>query len=85
MDRREGLLTTTLLRILPPAPAAYCWPWELRYTAGCGPWEGRRCCLCRREIAAHVALRGKHVACIYCGLDNGDLPAIDMPFGDYEP
>jgi hypothetical protein len=35
--------------------------------------------MCERSVAAPEKARGKRVACIYCGLDNGWVPAIDQP------
>lgn len=70
----------TALQILPPAPFCHCMPWRLRDAmAKDGPWHGARCCHCDREVAAPEAARGKHVACIYCGLDRGEIPAIEVP------
>lgn len=63
------------LRILPPAPFCCCMPWRLR---GEGIFHGARCCFCDLEIAAPEEARGKHVACIYCGLDRGFIPAVEI-------
>lgn len=43
--------------------------------------HGARCCWCDREVAVPAEAKGKYVACIYCGLDRGHVPAIDEPFG----
>lgn len=72
---------TIALRILPPAPVAHCMPWRLRNPHE-GQWLGARCCYCDREIAAPVSAKGRHVACIYCGLDRGEILAIDVPLYD---
>lgn len=69
---------TIALQILPPIPFCHCMPWRLRGTEE-GPHHGARCCYCDREVAAPEVARGKHVACIYCGLDRGEIPAIEIP------
>lgn len=70
-------MTATALKILPPKPFAHCMPWRLRNPFD-GQWHGARCCYCDREVAAPEEARGKHVACIYCGLDNGEVPEIEV-------
>jgi hypothetical protein len=40
--------------------------------------HGARCCYCARDVAVTAQQRGKTVACIYCGLDRGDLPAVEI-------
>jgi hypothetical protein len=63
------------LAILPPEPAAYCAPWHLR--AG-EEIHGARCCRCDREVAVPHDLKRLHVACIYCGMESGAIPEIEV-------
>jgi hypothetical protein len=68
-------LRTIRIRILPPAPAHFCPAWHAR--AGLHRFYGATCCFCERDVAAPEA--NKTVACIYCGLDRGLVPAIEVP------
>ncbi len=77
------MIMVAAVKILPPEPFCFCMPWHGRHweTATEGdpePKHGARCCYCDREIAAPESARGKHVACIYCGLDLGKLPAVEI-------
>lgn len=67
-----------MLRILPPKPIGYCMPWHARHVEPGASVHGGRCCFCDREIAVPAEWNGKNVGCIYCGLDNGDLPEIEL-------
>lgn len=67
------------LRLLPPTPVGYCAAWHCR-EEGTEPLHGARCCFCARDIAVPASARGKNVGCIYCGMENGDLP-----LGEIEP
>lgn len=62
------------LRSVPIAAGWFAFPWHLR---GDAPVHGGRCCYCDREIAIPNEKRGWNVACIYCGLDRGELPLIE--------
>ena len=76
---------TSAIRILDPMPLRCCMPWRLRNSAK-GEIHGARCCFCDREVAATKDEKGKTVACIYCGLERGFLPAVEIePFSDGEP
>lgn len=68
----------TVLRLVPTEAFTHCWPWHLRDLQP-GPSRGGVCCFCSRAVAVPDAARGKTVACIYCGLDRGDVEAIDKP------
>jgi hypothetical protein len=65
------------LRLLPPKPVGYAANWRTRIV-GTEPLHGARCCFCAREIAVPESARGLHVGCLYCGLDNGDLPLVEI-------
>lgn len=65
------------MKLLPPAPFVYCPQWHVR-NAFAGEIHGARCCYCGREVATTAAAKGKHVACIYCGLDSGEIPAVEI-------
>lgn len=68
-----------MLRALPPAPFCHCMPWHARHAVEAGEGvHGARCCYCDREVAAPDEAKGKHVACIYCGLDRDEIPAIEI-------
>lgn len=68
------------LRIAAPVPFAHCHQWGLRGHAN-EPEHGARCCHCDREVAAPESARGKLVACIYCGMDRGEIPCEEIePF-----
>ncbi len=73
-------MMTGKLSILPPSPVHCCMPWHARWMEG--EVYGAMCCFCDRSIAAPGWTKGKHVACIYCGLDRGLIPAIDVPIGE---
>ncbi len=66
------------LRAVPLSPIGYCMPWHGRDRASTEPMHGTRCCFCNREVAAPESVRGKHVGCLYCGFDNGDLPLLEL-------
>lgn len=40
--------------------------------------HGARCCFCSRDVAAPESVRGMTVACIYCGLDQNLIPAVEI-------
>ena len=63
---------TLILSLVPPSPVAHCAAWHARGLEA-EPVHGARCCHCNRDVAAPERARGKTVACIYCGLDNGEL------------
>jgi hypothetical protein len=52
-------------------------PWHAR-RADDTPVHGGRCCYCDREIAVPNEYRGKHMGCIYCGLDKGLMPEQEI-------
>lgn len=67
------------LQTVPPEPAAYCPAWHARgLWSATGGVHGARCCWCNRDIAAPDELRGFTLACVYCGLDRGELPAVEI-------
>lgn len=72
-----------MLRLVPPSPVLFCPPWH-----GCMeavPVHGARCCWCPREVAAPEKARGLTVACIYCGMERGLLPAVEIEPGQSLP
>lgn len=68
---------SAVLRILPPAPVGFCMPWHGRAFEASPVYDGS-CCFCNRDVAVPEDMRGKTVACIYCGLDRGDIPAAEI-------
>lgn len=66
------------LRLLPPKPVGYCPAWHLRELELSEPLHGALCCFCGRDIAAPASARGKNVGCIYCGMENGDIPCTEV-------
>ena len=62
-----------MLRLAPPIPVAHCMPWHAR-SYELEPVHAARCCHCGRDIARPESARGKLAACIYCGLDRGEIP-----------
>lgn len=68
-----------MLRLVPPSPATFGPAWHAR--SGNPPEVApARCCWCGRDIAVRAAAVHLTAACIYCGLDRGDIPPIDVPF-----
>lgn len=67
------------LKSVPVVPFACCMPWHARPYSDDEPVHGAACCFCDRAVAAPEKARGKIVACIYCGLDMGFIPAIEIP------
>lgn len=66
------------LATVPDVPFCCCPPWQLRHIDA-RPTHGAMCFMCGRDVAAPEAARGKRVACIYCGPDNGWCPEVDTP------
>lgn len=66
------------LRLVPPAPVAFCMPWHARGCWSTEPEHGARCCWCSRDVAAPTTAKGLTVACVYCGLDHGCLPPAEQ-------
>lgn len=79
-----------MLRIADPVPVAFCMPWHTRGTPFVThgdetTFHGATCCFCERSIAAPESAKGKLVSCIYCGMDRGLLPAVEIePFNEPE-
>lgn len=71
-----------MLTFVPDVPFCCCPPWRLRCLLLDEDVHGARCFKCDREVAAPAAAKGKRVACIYCGLDEGWIPEIDSPICD---
>lgn len=72
------------MQVVPVTPFCCCMPWHARSFAEAtdadhGPVHGAACCFCDRAVAAPEIARGKTVACIYCGMDRGFIPAIEVP------
>lgn len=65
---------TVALKSVPVTPFCCCMPWRLREEGQ----HGAACWFCDREVAAPEQARGKVVACIYCGLERGFIPAIEV-------
>lgn len=66
------------LKSVPAVPFGCYMPW---HTRGC--WDddevhGASCWFCDRAIAVPEVARGKIVACIYCGLEHGFIPEIEI-------
>jgi hypothetical protein len=55
-----------------------CMPWHVRDAFCAEPVEGRVCRYCDKPIAAPISAKGKPVACIYCGMDRGFIPPIEV-------
>ena len=64
------------IRLVATKPAAYGPAWHARWHRG--DHRGARCCYCARDIAVSAESRAATAACIYCGLDRGDLPAVEI-------
>lgn len=69
-----------MLALVQPSPASICMPWhgrgfEKELT------HGGRCCFCEREIAVPESARGRTAACIYCGMDRGLVPVVEIEPG----
>jgi len=68
------------LSLVPIVPYACCMPWELRdaWLEQIEPVHGGRCCFCQRDVAVPEPASGKNVACIYCGMDRGFVPIVEI-------
>lgn len=69
-----------MLTLLPPSPATFCVPWRGRSFVK-EPTHGGRCCFCEREIAVPESARGLTASCIYCGMDRGLVPIVEIEPG----
>lgn len=57
-----------------------CWPWHLWFLApNDGHPRGGECSGCGRSVAVPRAAVGDPL-CLYCGIDQGVVEAIDAPF-----
>lgn len=65
------------LTIVAVEPLGFCMAWHSRLDVD-GPTVGSSCCWCEREIAVPLTHKDTHMACIYCGLDKGYLPAVEI-------
>lgn len=63
-----------MLRVVPVTPFCCCMPWHARSDED----HGGACWFCDRAIAVPEVARGKVVACIYCGLDKGFIPEMEI-------
>ena len=68
------------LKSLPVVPFGCYMPWHARGSEG-EPVHGAACWFCDRAVAATEGARGKIVACIYCGLDRGFIPEMEIEPG----
>lgn len=66
-----------MLALVPVVAAGFGPAWHAR-----GPEQTHpaRCCYCERDIAVTPDLAGLNVGCVYCGIDRGEVPEIDVPF-----
>lgn len=64
------------ITVVPTKPFGCYMPWHARY------WDpeaiGAACWFCDRAIAIPESAKGKIVACIYCGLELGFIPEIEV-------
>jgi hypothetical protein len=67
----------SVLQSVPTLPYCCCMPWHARHSED-EPVHGAACWFCDRAVAAPASARGKIVACVYCGLDRGFVPAVDV-------
>jgi hypothetical protein len=65
------------LRIVEPIPFCCGMPWHARYFEDFETISAA-CMYCDRAIAVPLEAKDKKVACIYCGLDKGFLPAVEI-------
>jgi hypothetical protein len=63
------------LKTVPVVPFCCCMPWHCRQEGE----HGAACWFCDRAVAAPEKAHGKIVSCIYCGLDRGFIPEIEVP------
>lgn len=69
------------------APVFYGPAWHARGALSLSDPEFHRhpigaiCCYCRLDIAVPPKFKGFTVACTYCGLDRGELPAQEVELG----
>jgi hypothetical protein len=54
-----------------------CWPWHLRERTAEHP-AGSQCARCHRDIAVPRPLQGYEAICVYCALDIGVLPLVEI-------
>lgn len=72
-----------MISVVPPSPVAFCLAWHARHAVlmcdlSDEPLHGGWCCYCDRSVAVPESARGKTVACIYCGLDRGLVPEVEV-------
>lgn len=72
--------------IEPAPPPTACMPWHARNCHGGGrPDRGGECRWCKREIAIPDDTPPRSTTvCIYCAMDRGVIPAIEIPFSPAE-
>lgn len=62
------------------AREAACFPWRLR-TCTEEPTRAAVCGSCGLDVALPIARERERPVCIYCAMDSGLIPAVDVPFG----
>jgi len=67
------------LHLVSSNPSAFCIGWPSPF-GGC---YRSVCARCGRDIAVPRDLHGQMVWCLYCGLDAGLVPPVDVPIGAY--
>jgi hypothetical protein len=60
-----------------------CWPWGLSWLDG-KPVRFATCRTCKRDVAQPEAAARDVPICLYCALDSGLLPAIDIPLNPHQ-
>ena len=65
------------MQIVPVKPVAFCMAWHARGFER-EVVHGGDCCFCGCAVAVPESLKGKPVACIYCGLNSGDVPEQEI-------
>ena len=57
-----------------------CFPWHLRICFDV-PVRAAFCRSCQLDVALPVDRERDRPICIYCAMDSGLIPAVDVPFG----
>lgn len=58
-----------------------CWPWGLAWLDAKSV-HFATCRTCERDVAQPNDRCADVPVCLYCGLDSGLVPAIELPLGD---
>ncbi len=70
-----------MLKLISSSPDFYAHGGDAAVLLGEG--FGCLCAKCKRDIAAPFGFEGMVIWCLYCGIDEGHIPAVESPWGHH--